>query len=46
MTEYSDSPILERCLCLEESVHVPYTELMRDFRFLFGKNCVVTFNYF
>lgn len=46
MNETSDRPILERCLRLDPSVHVPYSELMRDFRFLFGDKCIVMFNYY
>lgn len=41
----SSKPILERIIPVSASVSIPYSSLIDDFRFLFGKNCCVTFEF-
>lgn len=44
-SDSATKPLLERTITLSTSVNVPFDSLIRDFRFLFGSSCVITFQY-
>lgn len=42
----STKPLLERMIPLDDSLKVNYDALFVSLRFLFSKNCVVTFEFY
>lgn len=39
----NNAPVFSRSVEVSEGVCVPYTSLLGDFKFLFGRSCIVIF---
>lgn len=40
-TKDSQKPVLERLVCSDDGLQIPFSSLMQSFRWLYGSKCIV-----